>query len=408
MQITKELIRKLPKAELHCHLDGSLRVSTILELATLQKVQLPADNQEDLHKFLAIKGKMKNLEEYLKIFDITLSVLQTPESLQRVSFELAEDCWNDSVRYVEVRYSPILHTQKGMTSSESVDAVKMGLDQAEAEFGIKTGIILCGIRNISPEVSLKLADLAVQYKNQGVVGFDLAGAEENFPAKHHQEAFELILKKNINATLHAGEAFGPESIHQAIHACGAHRIGHGTRLKENEDLMAFINDHRIALEICLKSNIQTRSISSLKNHPFKYYFDQHLRVTLNTDNRLISDTTLSEEYYLAAETFNLTMQDIRTIIINGFKSAFLPHNERRDLIKNIVDELESEFSFEKRVIVEPIFESQLLWILCYVRRGDGRQSDIQLLQPVLPENWCHPRLFETDWGKAEFPSQLIR
>ena len=351
MQITKELIRKLPKAELHCHLDGSLRVSTILELATLQKVQLPADNQEDLHKFLAIKGKMKNLEEYLKIFDITLSVLQTPESLQRVSFELAEDCWNDSVRYVEVRYSPILHTQKGMTSSESVDAVKMGLDQAEAEFGIKTGIILCGIRNISPEVSLKLADLAVQYKNQGVVGFDLAGAEENFPAKHHQEAFELILKKNINATLHAGEAFGPESIHQAIHACGAHRIGHGTRLKENEDLMEFINDHRIALEICLKSNIQTRSISSLKNHPFKYYFDQHLRVTLNTDNRLISDTTLSEEYYLAAETFNLTMQDIRTIIINGFKSAFLPHNERRDLIKNIVDELESEFSFEKRVIV---------------------------------------------------------
>ena len=351
MQITKELIRKLPKAELHCHLDGSLRVSTILELATLQKVQLPADNQEDLHKFLAIKGKMKNLEEYLKIFDITLSVLQTPESLQRVSFELAEDCWNDSVRYVEVRYSPILHTKKGMTSSESVDAVKMGLDQAEAEFGIKTGIILCGIRNISPEVSLKLADLAVQYKNQGVVGFDLAGAEENFPAKHHQEAFELILKKNINATLHAGEAFGPESIHQAIHACGAHRIGHGTRLKENEDLMEFINDHRIALEICLKSNIQTRSISSLKNHPFKYYFDQHLRVTLNTDNRLISDTTLSEEYYLAAETFNLTMQDIRTIIINGFKSAFLPHNERRDLIKNIVDELESEFSFEKRVIV---------------------------------------------------------
>ena len=351
MQITKELIRKLPKAELHCHLDGSLRVSTILELATLQKVQLPADNQEDLHKFLAIKGKMKNLEEYLKIFDITLSVLQTPESLQRVSFELAEDCWNDSVRYVEVRYSPILHTQKGMTSSESVDAVKMGLDQAEAEFGIKTGIILCGIRNISPEVSLKLADLAVQYKNQGVVGFDLAGAEENFPAKHHQEAFELILKKNINATLHAGEAFGPESIHQAIHACGAHRIGHGTRLKENEDLMAFINDHRIALEICLKSNIQTRSISSLKNHPFKYYFDQHLRVTLNTDNRLISNTTLSEEYYLAAETFNLTLQNIRTIIINGFKSAFLPHNERRDLIKTVVDELESEFSFEKRVIV---------------------------------------------------------
>ncbi len=351
MKITKELIRKLPKAELHCHLDGSLRVSTIIDLAAHQKVELPAKNKEDLHNILAIKEKMKNLEEYLEIFDITLSVLQTPESLMRVAFELAEDCWNDGVRYVEVRYSPILHTQEGMTSSESIDAVKKGLDQAESEFGIKTGIIICGIRNISPEVSLKLADLAVQYKNKGVVGFDLAGAEENFPAKHHQEAFELILKKNINATLHAGEAFGPESIHQAIHACGAHRIGHGTRLMENKDLMAFVNDHRISLEICLKSNIQTRSIPSLEVHPFKYYLDQHLRVTLNTDNRLISDTTLTGEYLLAVNTFNLTLQDIRTIIINGFKSAFLPHNERRELIRKVVDELEAEFSFEKRVIV---------------------------------------------------------
>ena len=351
MKITKELIQKLPKAELHCHLDGSLRVSTIIDLAAHQKVELPAKNKEDLNNILAIKEKMKNLEEYLEIFDITLSVLQTPESLMRVAFELAEDCWNDGVRYVEVRYSPILHTQEGMTSSESIDAVKKGLDQAESEFGIKTGIIICGIRNISPEVSLKLADLAVQYKNKGVVGFDLAGAEENFPAKHHQEAFELILKKNINATLHAGEAFGPESIHQAIHACGAHRIGHGTRLMENKDLMAFVNDHRISLEICLKSNIQTRSIPSLEVHPFKYYLDQHLRVTLNTDNRLISDTTLTDEYLLAVNTFNLTLQDIRTIIINGFKSAFLPHNERRELIRKVVDELEAEFSFEKRVIV---------------------------------------------------------
>jgi len=136
VKITKDLLHKLPKAELHCHLDGSLRVSTILDLAAHQKVQLPADNQEDLHNILAIKGKMKNLEEYLEIFDITLSVLQTPESLTRVSYELGEDCWNDGVRYVEVRYSPILHTQKGMTSSESIDAVKKGLDQAEKEFGI--------------------------------------------------------------------------------------------------------------------------------------------------------------------------------------------------------------------------------------------------------------------------------
>lgn len=351
MKKTSEIIQRLPKAELHCHLDGSLRVATILELAENQKVPLPAGNEKDLSEILAVDGKVKNLEEYLERFDITLSVLQVPEALKRTAYELAEDCWNDGVRYLEVRYSPILHTQKGMTISESVDAVKKGLEEAEKDFGILTGIIICGIRNISPESSLKLADLAVQYKNRGVVGFDLAGAEENFPAKHHQEAFELILKKNINATLHAGEAYGPESIHQAIHACGAHRIGHGTRLKENKDLMAFLNDHRIALEICLKSNIQTRSIPSLKEHPFKFYFDKRLRVTLNTDNRLISNTTLTQEYQLAIDNFALSPQDVRTIIINGFKSAFLPHGKRRELIKSVVDELESEFGFDHRVIV---------------------------------------------------------
>jgi len=343
VKITKDLLHKLPKAELHCHLDGSLRVSTILDVAAHQKVQLPADNQEDLHNILAIKGKMKNLEEYLEIFDITLSVLQTPESLTRVSYELAEDCWNDGVRYVEVRYSPILHTQKGMTSSESVDAVKIGLDQAEKEFGIKTGIILCGIRNISPEVSLKLADLAVQYKNRGVVGFDLAGAEENFPAKHHQEAFELILKKNINATLHAGEAFGPQSIHQAIHTCGANRIGHGIRLKEDPELLSYINNHRICLEICLTSNYHTGAVESIKEHPFKYYYEQGIRVSLNTDNRLISDTNLSKEYFLASQLFNLDLKDIREIIIMSMKSSFIPHQKRKQMIKKISNELENDF-----------------------------------------------------------------
>ena len=347
MKITKDLLHKLPKAELHCHLDGSLRVSTILDLAAHQKVQLPADNQEDLHNILAIKGKMKNLEEYLEIFDITLSVLQTPESLTRVSYELAEDCWNDGVRYVEVRYSPILHTQKGMTSSESVDAVKIGLDQAEKEFGIKTGIILCGIRNISPEVSLKLADLAVQYKNRGVVGFDLAGAEESFPAKKHKDAFYLIQNNNINSTIHAGEAFGPESIHQAIHYCSANRIGHGTRLYEDSNLMNYVNDHRIALEICLSSNIHIGSVKSIQEHPFKMYFDNNLRVTLNTDNRLISNTTLTDEYLLATETFDLKFDDIRTLIINSFKSAFLPNNKRREMINSVISELESNFSSKK-------------------------------------------------------------
>jgi len=270
--------------------------------------------------------------------------MQTPESLERCSYELIEDVSRENVRYIEIRYSPILHIEKGMTMEESVEAVQRGLIRGQKEFGVRSGIIICGIRDISPEISLQLAEITVQYKDKGVIGFDLAGAEENFPAKKHREAFYLIQNNNINATIHAGEAFGPSSIHQAIHYCSANRIGHGTKLHEDIDLMNYVNDHRIALEICLTSNIQVRSVDSIEVHPFKKYFDEDIRVTLNTDNRLISNTTLTDEYLLAVETFNLTKQDLRTIIINGFKGAFLPHNERREMINLVAIELESNFS----------------------------------------------------------------
>ena len=347
MTISKELIQALPKAELHCHLDGSLRISTILDLAEKQKISLPEDNEVGLKNILIVKDRVESLEEYLKLFKITLSVMQTPESLERCSYELIEDVSRENVRYIEIRYSPILHIEKGMTMEESVEAVQRGLIRGQKKFGVRSGIIICGIRDISPEISLQLAEITVQYKDKGVIGFDLAGAEENFPAKKHREAFYLIQNNNINATIHAGEAFGPSSIHQAIHYCSANRIGHGTKLHEDIDLMNYVNDHRIALEICLTSNIQVRSVDSIEVHPFKKYFDEDIRVTLNTDNRLISNTTLTDEYLLAVETFNLTKQDLRTIIINGFKGAFLPHNERREMINLVVSELESNFSSEK-------------------------------------------------------------
>lgn len=350
MELNLDLFRRLPKAELHCHLDGSLRVATILDLAAKSKITLPTTDPEILKKSLTIGERIGSLEDYIARFDIPIQVLQTPDALSRAAFELAEDSWNEGIRYIEVRYSPALHTKAGMTEGETIEAVKKGLDEAEVELGIGTGIIITGIRSISPEVSLRLADLAVQFKHKGVVAFDLAGAEENFPAKHHVEAFRLILKNNINTTLHAGEAFGPESIHQAIHYCGAHRIGHGTRLMEDQDLMHYVNDHRIALELCLTSNVHTRTVRSLKEHPFKYYYEQGIRVTLNTDNRLVSDTTLSKEYLVAHETFGLTLNDFREIIINGFKSSFMSHQQRSAMIRKIVDELESEFEIQKLII----------------------------------------------------------
>ena len=255
--ITYDLLNRLPKVELHCHLDGCLRPESMLEVADQDRISLPLNNVAELDSFLRIGKKRGTLEDYLKRFDITLSVMQTPESLTRFAYELIEDVARENVRYLEVRYSPILHTKHGMTLEEAVESVLLGLKNGEKDFGVKSGIIVCGIRSISPAISLKLADLSVQYKNRGVVGFDLAGAEENFPAKEHREAFYLIRNNNINATIHAGEAYGPASIHQAIHQCGANRIGHGTRLKEDKDLMQFVNDHRIPLEICLTSNWQT-------------------------------------------------------------------------------------------------------------------------------------------------------
>ena len=343
MKINTSLLQKLPKVELHCHLDGSLRIPTILDLAKQDKVTLPTSSSDKLSKLLVIGKTRGSLEDYIKRFDITLSVMQTPEALRRTAYELIEDVAKENVRYIEIRYSPILHTEKEMTIGESVEAVREGLQRGQKDFGVKSGIIVCGIRNISAAASLKLADLTVRYKNKGVVGFDLAGAEENFPAKDHQEAFYMILNNNINATIHAGEAYGPSSIHQAIHHCGAHRIGHGTRLKENKDLMNYVNDHRITLEVCLTSNWQTRSIRSLKYHPLKYYYDQGIRVTINTDNRLMSGTTLTKEFFLAHKLFGFKLHDFREMIIMAMKSAFIPYAERKQMIRKIADELEQDF-----------------------------------------------------------------
>src|SRR5690606_32495706 len=227
--VTEELLKALPKTDLHCHLDGSMRLSTILELAKEQGVKLPANTEEGLAKAIHMGEVCESLDDYLVAFDVTLSVLQTAPALERAAYELAIDAAAENVRWLEVRYSPALHMEQGLKMTEIIDAVLEGLRRAKRETGIKTGVIICGIRHIDPQMSLRLAELCVAYKNRGVIGFDLAGAELNFPAKDHQRAFQIILKNNVNCTAHAGEAFGPESISQAIHSLGSHRIGHGVR-----------------------------------------------------------------------------------------------------------------------------------------------------------------------------------
>src|SRR5256885_1286224 len=258
--VTDELLHALPKTDLHCHLDGSLRLQTMLELADQQQIRLPADTVDGLARAMKIGERHGSLEEYLKGFDITLSVLQTEEALYRAAYELGIDAAAENCRLIEVRYAPVLHLQKGLKPTVVVEAVLEGLRAATRETGILAGVLVCGIRNMSPDTSLRLAELSVAYKNRGVLGFDLAGAEHGNPAKDHQEAFQLILNNNINCTVHAGEAYGPPSIAQALHYCGAHRIGHGVRLREDGDLLNYVNDHRIPIECCPSSNVQTGAV----------------------------------------------------------------------------------------------------------------------------------------------------
>jgi adenosine deaminase len=340
-RVSKEALHRLPKTDLHVHLDGSVRPATLVDLAAERGVALPETDPAALAAHMDVQGA-RDLLDYLSRFDITLSVMQDAPALERIAFELAEDAAAESIRYMEVRFSPVLHIQDDINLEEVVDATLRGLRLAEAEHPIRTGLIVCGIRNMSPRTSLELADLTVQFKHHGVVAFDLAGAEYNNPAKMHREAFYRIGNANVAATIHAGEAYGPESIHQALHYCNANRIGHGTRLFEDPDLMQYVNDFRIPLEICLTSNVQTRAVEGFASHPLRLYYDEGLVVTLNTDNRLMSATTVTDEYWRAHQHLGFTWDELARIAVYGFESAFLPYQQKRALVDEVVAELEAQ------------------------------------------------------------------
>jgi adenosine deaminase len=361
-----EFFRQLPKTDLHVHLDGSLRLETIIDLARIHRVELPSNDPAELRTLMNLGRNCGSLVEYLKAFDITLRVLQHEDALYRVAYELAEDAARENVRYMEVRYSPMLHTRLGLKVTSVVEAVLSGLRAAHDALGVESNVIVCGIRNISAESSLEMAELAVAYKGRGVVGFDLAGAEYDHPAKHHRAAFQLVRDNNINCTIHAGEAYGPESIAQALHVCGAHRIGHGCRLREDGDLLHYINDHRIPLEVCPSSNVQTGAVRDLASHPVKLYFNLGLRVTINTDNRLVTDTTLSRELWHCHADMGMNLQDIKSLIVAGFKSAFLPFHVKQAYLRRVTEELE-RFSADGEVKPMPpatsgrMFERPIAW-----------------------------------------------
>ena len=345
--LTEKTIKSVPKVLLHDHLDGGLRPQTIIELADdLKYKKLPTRDKDALAEWFQVVANKESFVEFHRGFEYTTAVLQTKEGLERVAYEMMEDMKSDGVIYVETRIAPSHHINKGMYLEDTVTSVLKGLERGKKDFGVGYGLILCGIRNMKN--TLDIAELAVNFRRDGVVGFDLAGYERSFPPKKHLESFQFIKRANFNITIHAGETFGKESIWQAIQYCGAHRIGHATRLiddivlnKDGEvlsfgDLAQYILDKRIPLEICLLSNIHTGVIDNLENHPFNILFKEKFRVTLNTNHRLINASTMTREFLTAVNYFNITLDDIEKITINSMKSAFISYSERFRYIYDII------------------------------------------------------------------------
>ena len=344
---SRDQIRRAPKALLHDHLDGGLRPQTVLELADDCGHELPADEAGALGRWFTEAADSGSLERYLETFDHTVGVMQTAHGLSRVARECVEDLADDGVVYAEVRYAPEQHVGNGLTLDEVVAAVQEGFDEGTESTGGRIVVrqLLTAMRHQAR--SREIAELAVAWRDRGVAGFDIAGAEAGYPPTRHLDAFEYLQRENSHFTIHAGEAFGLPSIWQAIQWCGADRLGHGVRIIDDitvgEDgsvelgrLAAYVRDRRIPLEMCPASNLQTGAAPSLAEHPIGLLTELRFRVTVNTDNRLMSGTSMTDEMANLVDAFGYTMGDLRWFTINAMKSAFLPFDERLSLIDEII------------------------------------------------------------------------
>lgn len=338
--LTPELVARLPKAELHVHLDGSLRPETMIELAGPARVDLPSRDPAQLKRYMLVDDA-EHLEDYLARFELTIALLQTPEAIERVAYEMVEDAARDNLRYLEVRYCPLLSTRQGLDMDAVVAAEWRGLQRGMADFGIPARIINCSLRQYEPEVSVQIAEHSVRCRDQGVVAFDLAGGEAGRPPGIHGEAFDIAVRGLLHVTVHAGEAWGPASIAEAIHRCHAERIGHGTRLHEKPALQDYVRDRQILIETNITSNLQTRAVTHAAEHPVRRYYDAGLSVTLCTDSWLMSGVSLSDEYWLAHSELGFTREEIDDMILTACAGAFLPLPERQALFDRVRDELEA-------------------------------------------------------------------
>ncbi|QTR01520.1 adenosine deaminase [Saccharothrix algeriensis] len=341
--LSPEAVRSAPKVLLHDHLDGGLRPQTVIELADACGYQgLPTTDPVVLGAWFRDNANSGSLVRYLEGFAHTCGVMQDEAALVRVASEAVQDLAADGVVYAEIRYAPELFTEKGLSLEQAVEAVQEGFRQgvAAADGRIAVGTLLCAMRQ--NDGWQRIADLVVRYRDAGVVGFDIAGPELGFPATRELSAFEYLRRQNAHFTIHAGEADGPESIWRAVQFCGAERLGHGVRIVEDLEgdevghLAAYVRDRRIALEMCPTSNVQTGAVASLDEHPIKRLDDLGFRITVNTDNRLMSDCSMSGEFQTVVDRFGFGWDDLRRFTVNAAEAAFLPLPQRRALIRDVI------------------------------------------------------------------------
>jgi len=314
-------------------------VGTIRDAANKLGVRLPTQDLKELAKYVQAPPGCRSLSDFLEAFEVFYPALKDPEILERISYELCEDASKENIRYMEVRFAPVLQAREGFSMVEVVKSVLKGLKSGERDFKIRTLLLLCCYRSEPPITSIQTVNLALKYREEGVAGIDLAGDEAHFPVGERKEAFLIAKKNNLPATVHAGEAGGAENIRFALEVLGARRIGHGVRLKEDPDLLERVKKERIPLEMCLTSNVQTQVVREYDLHPFREYYDLGIPVTINTDDRSVSNITLTSEIIRAIEYYQLSLEDIRKITLNGIEYAFTTEEERKDLKK----EFEKEF-----------------------------------------------------------------
>ncbi len=337
----REILGKIPKIELHCHLDGSVRPETMYELLIQQGEKLETKDMEEFKNLVSVREECDSLVQYLKKFSYPLKVMQKGENIERITYELLEDLSKQNVKYVEIRFAPFLHMAHGLTFDEVVESVLRGMDRAKKDFNILSNAILICMRHESCDNSLKVVEYGEKYLGKGVVAVDLAGNEQDYPPEIHKEAFELAHKKGYNITIHGGETGIVENISKSIELLHAKRIGHGIAAIKDPEVMKLLKEKNVFLEMCPISNLQTKAIDRIENYPIRKYLELGIGVTVNTDNTTVSNTSLDKEFEILMDKLNFSIEEILKLIDNSVEAAFISKEEKKALRKIIQEELKA-------------------------------------------------------------------